>query len=137
MIEIKFLGGAGEVGRSSFFVDSGVEKFLLDYGISVQQMAVPVQPTVNLDGVVLSHSHLDHIGIVPELYKRGYKGETFLTKTTQKLSELMLYDAIKVQDRRGLTPLFQTYDIETYMASAHPLEFKEKINLRNSTLELR
>lgn len=67
MIEFKFLGGAGEVGRNSILVDTGVEKFLLEYGVNVQDNSCPAKPDVNLDAVFLTHSHLDHSGFLPEL----------------------------------------------------------------------
>ncbi len=137
MIEIKFLGGASEVGRSSFLVDTGVEKFLLDYGLSVQEMLKPVEPTINLDGVFLSHAHMDHSGMLPELYKRGYQKKTYMTPTTRALSLLLLKDSIKVQKKQGLEPFFDENDIEKTERSTQLVDFKEKISFTKSQVEFR
>jgi putative mRNA 3-end processing factor len=101
MIEIRFLGGAGEVGKTAILVDTGVEKFLMDYGVNVQTGEIPIKPDVNLDAVLLSHAHLDHSGLLPELYRRGYNGQVFMTKATLDLSSLLLRDSLKVQKKRG------------------------------------
>src|SRR3989344_3390625 len=104
MTEIKFLGGANEVGRAAFLIDAGIEKFLLEYGINVQEYTIPQQPPASLDALFLSHSHLDHLGMAPELYSRGFAGKTILSQTTKDLSQLLLYDAVKVQTSQGKKP---------------------------------
>ncbi|MCX9013921.1 MAG: MBL fold metallo-hydrolase, partial [Candidatus Methanoperedens sp.] len=63
-IYIKFLGGAREVGRSAVLVN---DELLLDYGIKLTD-----PPTFPLNGlrpksVIISHGHLDHCGLVPNL----------------------------------------------------------------------
>ncbi len=117
MIEISFLGGAGEVGKSSFLVDTGVEKFLLDYGIEVQHGTVPKPPQTNLDGVFISHAHLDHSGQVPELFKRGYRGKIYLTRETLQLASILIRDSLKVQKRRGDPLYFSMNEIKTFERS--------------------
>ena len=126
MVEIKFLGGANEVGRAAFLIDSGIEKFLLDYGMNVQQYTIPQQPPTSLDGLFISHAHLDHLGMLPEIYNRGYNQKTFLTKTTKDLSQLLLYDAIKVQTAQGRPPFFLPTDIEKFEKHSEVLDFNKQ-----------
>lgn len=48
--------------------------------------------------VVLTHAHLDHCGLIPLLYKRGFKGSVYCSKETAQLATIQLKDAIKISD---------------------------------------
>ena len=53
--------------------------------------------TINdLDAVILTHAHMDHIGFVPYLFKFGYDGPVYCTPPTRDLAALLLYDYIKL-----------------------------------------
>ncbi len=101
MIEIHFLGGCREVGRLGMVIDTGVEKFLWEYGVNVQTWEKPLRPTTNLDGVFLSHAHLDHSGLLPQLYKLGYDGPLYCDPVTLDLLSILLRDSLKLQKREG------------------------------------
>lgn len=134
MIEITFLGGSNEVGRCAFLIDNGVEKFLWDYGLNVTTMGIPKQPPTNLDGVFLSHAHLDHSGVLPELYKRGYTGNSFMTPATLELATLLLEDAIKVQGKKGLEPFFLHHDVEKMTRLTKCVDFNKKMEFKKSSV---
>ncbi len=112
MIDVRILGGAKEVGRSGILLDTGVEKFLFDYGIDVQDNSHPIRPDSKLDGVFVSHAHLDHSGFVPDLYKRGYNGPVFMTHPTAEIISILLRDSIKVQKKQGEIPQYTPRDIK-------------------------
>ncbi|MBU2703549.1 putative metal-dependent RNase [Sporomusaceae bacterium BoRhaA] len=83
-------GGAGEHGRSCYFLQNGSMKVLLDCGAKkVGQGEYPLLPTNHiptLNAVFLSHSHEDHSMAIPLLYKLGYQGKVWTTRATmQKL----------------------------------------------------
>ena len=137
MIELKVLGAGQEVGRSGFLVDTGVEKFLLDYGLSTQNMAIPLEAPINLDAVFLSHAHLDHCGMVPSLYTRGYTGKVYGTKTTLDIATLLLMDAIKVQRLKGIEPYYHTHDVATFHHLYKKVGFGEKLDFVVSSVQLR
>ena len=137
MIEIKVLGAGQEVGRSAFLVDTGVEKFLLDYGLNGQNFAVPIQPPPGLDGVFISHAHLDHCGMVPELYRRGYAKNIFGTQTTLELSNLLLHDSLGIQARRGIEPLYLNSDLQKAKHNSKALGFNQPVEFSKSKVELR
>ncbi|MBN2042591.1 MAG: MBL fold metallo-hydrolase [Candidatus Aenigmarchaeota archaeon] len=122
MIDIRFLGGAREVGRSGILLDTGVEKFLFDYGIEVQDNTHPIQPDIRLDGIFISHAHMDHSGFIPDLYRRGYSGPVFMTPPTADLTSILLRDSLKVQKKRGDELHFMLNDIKK--AERH-IEFME------------
>ncbi|HDD46450.1 MAG TPA: MBL fold metallo-hydrolase [Candidatus Aenigmarchaeota archaeon] len=112
MIELHFLGGANEVGREAILVDTGVEKFLLDYGVNVQTSEAPIRPNVNLDAAFLTHAHLDHSGFFPELYKRGYTKNIYATPVTFNLTAILLRDFVKVQKRNNAMLEYLIEDIK-------------------------
>ncbi len=136
-MELIFLGGANEVGRESFLLDTGTERFLLDYGVNVQTMASPIEPQLPLTAIILSHAHLDHSGHLPCLYKRGFTGPLIATSPTLDLVELLLTDSIKVQKKKGLTPHYLIEHIEQMLNFSKPTNFDQTINFRTVNVQLR
>ena len=86
-IRLTCLGSAREVGRSCFLLQTPESKILLDCGYSVsapREYAFPYldAPEFNineLDAVIISHAHIDHVGTLPYLYKMGYKGPVYMS----------------------------------------------------------
>jgi len=126
MVTVTGLGSFQEVGRSAILVE-GTNRFLLDYGISVQDMSIPIQPPPKLDGLLLSHAHLDHCGLIPELHKRGFQGKTYATPATLEMTGVMLRDALKVQQKRGIRSHFGPHDIEKMESLVVPVRFNKPI----------
>ncbi|TSC58731.1 MAG: RNA-metabolising metallo-beta-lactamase [Candidatus Peregrinibacteria bacterium Greene0416_19] len=81
-------------------------RFLLDCGLfqgqrteaAIKNASFNFQ-TADIDAVVLSHAHMDHVGRIPLLYKRGYRGPVFCTYATKDLSEVMLKDSGYIQEK--------------------------------------
>ena len=111
MTEIKFLGGGREVGRMGIVVDNGSQRFLLEYGVNVEHMDVPLQPGMPIDALFLSHAHLDHSGHIPSLYSQGWKGRVYATPATFEITNMLLKDSLKVQKIKGLQPKYTHDDI--------------------------
>src|SRR3989338_1864830 len=85
-VRLTYLGGARQVGRSSLLLQTPESRILLDCGINVADESAPYPylevPEFNiqeLDAVILSHSHIDHSGFIPYLYKFGYRGPVYCT----------------------------------------------------------
>jgi putative mRNA 3-end processing factor len=96
-MDVRFLGGAREVGRSAILVD---DSLLLDYGMkpgSPPQYPDDVEP----DAVVVSHGHLDHAGAVPGLLSGDDRPPIHWTPPTRDLTRLLAKDTLKLQ---GPTP---------------------------------
>ena len=110
-VRVTFLGGSREVGRSCYLLQTPESRILIDCGVNVSNMSQPpylyipeVQPLDSIDAVVITHAHLDHCGLVPLLYKYGYKGPIYLTPPTRDLMVLLQLDFIEVAGREGSVP---------------------------------
>ncbi len=134
-MEIVFLGSGKEVGRSAIMVKTGNESFLLDYGVDVQDMSLPIKAELPT-AVFLTHSHIDHSGHIPSLYKRGYKGNVYATPATFSLCSLLLRDSLKVQKKKGLTPNYQAHDLERMEELKKNLKFQKPANFNSASVEL-
>jgi putative mRNA 3-end processing factor len=136
-MDLKFLGGAREVGKSSILLKTGKEKFVLDHGIEVQEGKNPIEPPKDIDGVFITHAHLDHSGFVPGLYSRGYQGRTFATPVTFDVSHMLFEDSIKVQKKRGMIPGFSSQDIKRMGKKEKIMSFGDIHEIGSSSVELR
>jgi len=102
-VRVTSLGGFSQVGRSATLISTRESKVLVDCGVDVSSNggtpylnAPEVQPLDSIDGVIITHAHLDHSGIVPALYKYGYEGPVYCTPPTRDLMALLQLDFIKV-----------------------------------------
>lgn len=134
-IRITFLGGAREVGRSCLFLQTPESRVLLDCGINVAlptnhkeaypSLEVPEFNLKELDAVIISHSHLDHIGFLPYLFKYGYKGPVYMTAPTRDVGALLLLDFVKIMKSEGKEPIFDTDDIKEMVKHTICLDYEE------------
>jgi len=119
-VRLTFLGGGRQVGRSCLLLQTPNSKILLDCGIDVASNGadkfpifdVPEFDISQLDAVIISHAHLDHVGLLPYLYKMGYKGPCYMTLPTRDIASLLSLDFIGVAYKQAATPLFDSKDIK-------------------------
>jgi putative mRNA 3-end processing factor len=109
-MRIKFLGGAAEVGRLGMLLYENGSKLLLDYGLSATDPPSYPQPAPPVDFVLLSHSHLDHSGMIPWICGR-YHTQVLSTSMTQRISEILFADNIKIMDYEGYPQMYDKKDI--------------------------
>ncbi|MBL7100744.1 MAG: beta-CASP ribonuclease aCPSF1 [Nanoarchaeota archaeon] len=133
-IRLTFLGGAREVGRSCLLLQTPESRVLLDCGINVattvEQKAYPTfdAPEFNLkelDAVIVTHSHLDHCGLIPALYKMGYDGPLYCTAPTRDISSLLALDYIGIAQKEGLKPLYTSTDVKNMVKHTICLNYEE------------
>ncbi len=131
-IRLTYLGSGRQVGRSCIFLQTPESRVLLDCGINVADSNKPYPyldaPEFNindLDAVILSHSHIDHCGFIPYLFKYGYKGPVYCTEPTRDVSALLLLDYIKIQRADGQEPVFTADDIKEMVKHTITLEYDE------------
>ncbi|MEM3859469.1 MAG: MBL fold metallo-hydrolase, partial [Candidatus Micrarchaeaceae archaeon] len=134
-MQISFLGGAGEVGRSAILL-SGDKRFLLDYGIKIDgKTDYPQRLQKRVDAYVLSHAHLDHSGFAPALYTNNYV-PAYGTLPTIELSRLLIEDSIKINMRKKAKQEFSKGDLRRFERAYVPLEYGSEIDIGNYTLSL-
>jgi KH/beta-lactamase-domain protein len=118
-IRMSCLGSCREVGRSCFLLQTPESKLLIDCGVNVASKDEPYPyleaPEVNLkslDGVVITHAHLDHSGFLPYLFKYGFKGPVYLTEPTRDIMTLLNVDYIDISQREGKKTIYTIKDIK-------------------------
>ncbi|SIQ66865.1 putative mRNA 3-end processing factor [Haladaptatus litoreus] len=92
-MNIQFLGGAREVGRSAILVN---DSLLLDYGMLTGNPPQFPVGDANPDAVVVSHGHLDHVGILPSLLSGDDRPPIHWTPPTRELAHLLARDTLKL-----------------------------------------
>lgn len=102
-VRVTALGGFRQVGRSCSILHTQDSKIMIDCGVDVSsESSTPylhlpeVLPFETLDAAVVTHSHLDHSGLVPLLYKYGFDGPVYCTPPTRDMSTLLQMDYLKV-----------------------------------------
>lgn len=129
-IRVGFLGSAREVGRSCLLLQTPESNVLLDCGIKPSgdefpYIDAPELDIKKIDAVVLSHSHLDHCGFIPYLYKYGYDGPLYLTPPVRDLFVLLCLDYIDVAQKEGGKAPYSKKDIENAIKHSIVLEYDE------------
>jgi metallo-beta-lactamase family protein len=148
--KIVFYGGAGSVTGSNFLLDTGSEKILIDCGLNqgtkeandINTAEFAYNPA-DIDYLVVTHAHLDHIGRIPKLIKAGFKGIIYSTEGTRVLTEPLLRDELALMSRHEkhanapvVPPLYEEKDIDEAFKLWKGLKYHEPLKLGSVTLEL-
>lgn len=149
MASLRFLGAARTVTGSQYLVDTDGARLLVDSGMFQGEKALrlrnweePKFDPKTIGALVLTHTHLDHIGRVPRLVRQGFAGPIFCTPPTRELAEILLADAAKLQkedagyfNRKALTkhepalPLFDETDVEAALRLFRPVPLAQGTTL--------
>ena len=132
-VRITFLGSARQVGRSCILLQTPNSKVLLDCGVNVAAQGsdkfpyfdVPEFDINQIDAIIISHAHLDHMGLLPYLYKMGYKGPVYMTIPTRDITALVSLDFIGVAYKQATTPLFSSTDVKEMVKHSICLNYNE------------
>jgi metallo-beta-lactamase family protein len=151
-LQIGFLGAAGEVTGSCYRVDAGESAFLVDCGMfhggreaDAKNAGAFDYDVRLLDFVLLTHAHIDHSGLLPLLYARGYRGPVHATPATIDLLAVMLPDSAHIQEMEARwaaerppsrrprdatelrAPLYTVADAEACLRQLVPVPYDEAI----------
>ena len=120
-MQLKFLGGAREVGRIGISVKSAKTQAIMDYGVMLDhEPGFPMHvPPKEVDALILTHSHLDHSGAIPIFYVQGKK-PLFTNKLNLELTQLLIQDFIHLS---GYYLPFEYLELKTMMRSNKHMEF--------------
>ena len=106
-----------EVCGRYILVDCGMEQGTDDFETAELPMNI-----ADIDYVLLTHAHIDHSGMLPLLYARGFRGDVIATPATVDLCDIMLKDSAHIQmteaewknrkgQRAGKEPVVPIYDM--------------------------
>ncbi len=131
-VRITMLGGAQTVGRSAILVQTRESQVLLDCGINpgsrnsleaFPRLDAPQFDIDLLDAVIISHSHLDHCGFLPFLFKYGYDGPVYCSAPTASLMTLLQLDCLDVLSKQGVMPPYDQKDVRKAVLHTIPLRY--------------
>ena len=149
MAELTFLGAARTVTGSKYLLEHGGSRVLVDCGLfqGLKELrlrnwdGLPFAPD-SLHAVILTHAHLDHVGYLPRLVARGYRGRIFCTGGTADLCRLVLPDAARIQEedarqanRHGYSkhapalPLYTEVDAYRAVSQLQPVGYERPIEV--------
>ncbi|MFZ2753897.1 MAG: MBL fold metallo-hydrolase [Lysobacteraceae bacterium] len=148
-MRVIFHGAAGEVTGSLHEIEAGGKRLLIDCGMiqgspeaeARNAGAFPFEPS-QIDALILSHAHIDHIGRVPLLVQRGFRGPIYAQTATADLMPVMLMDAAGIAEgeamranrdrRRGqpeAVPLYTKDDVRVAMQQVETIPYDARTEL--------
>lgn len=146
-MKIQFIGAAQEVTGSCTLLEINERYYLVDCGMEqgidvFQNVPLPISPS-QVDAVFLTHAHIDHSGMLPRLYKDGFRGIIYATEATARLADIMLKDSAHIQmseaewknrkaERSGeesFTPTYTLEDAQGAIKLFRGVPYNEKITV--------
>lgn len=147
-MKLTFIGAAHEVTGSCHYLNACGKNILVDFGMEqgadvLENVQLPVHES-EIDYVLLTHAHIDHSGMLPLLYARGFRGQIFTTDATSDLCSIMLRDCAHIQMQEaewknrkakrtaGLTPVepvFTMADADGTIKRIVPCHYNKTIEL--------
>jgi metallo-beta-lactamase family protein len=138
-------GAAGEVTGSCHLVEGGGSRFLLDCGMfqggrdaRERNFAPFAFAPRDIAFVLLSHSHLDHCGLLPRLVKHGFRGRIWCTEPTADLLAIMLRDSAHIHEKdaawqarrtgREPEPLYTMADVDGVMTLVEGVRYDREFH---------
>lgn len=149
-VRVRFVGtNAESVTGSSVLIETGTKKILVECGLYQGDESLLEQYRINksrfpykakdIDYVIVLHSHIDHVGLIPKLYKQGSKAKIIAPMGLRELFKVMGKDSAFIMERdaedlvkkfnRNFEPIYQEQDVYTALEYWNELEKNEVIDI--------
>ena len=138
-----------EIGANCYYLQSGDQRFVLDCGMHPKQEGDDALPNFSaidreeLEAIIVSHAHQDHIGTLPVLMRRQPQAKVFMTEATAEIGDTLLHNSVNVMTRQReelgatLYPLFTHRETERAVDTWRTCRFRQPISLRGERMRQR
>ncbi|NLK50845.1 MAG: MBL fold metallo-hydrolase [Syntrophomonadaceae bacterium] len=149
-MKVQFLGATRTVTGSCYLIETQKSRFLIDCGMFQGSKALKERnyasflfDPAQIDFVLLTHAHIDHSGMIPKLYRYGFRGPIYCTAATADLCGIMLPDSAHIQEmeverknrkfkRAGkplITPIYKVEDAEGCLQQFRRISYGETLTI--------
>lgn len=147
-MKLSFFGATEGVTGSNFFLETAKTKILVDCGLfqggEDQERKnwdqLPYDPS-QIDYLVVTHSHIDHVGRLPLLCKLGFRGKVIATEPVRAFSEIFLADTCHLLENTarylGAEQLYSAEDVGRAIALFETHKYYELIKAGDAEIILR
>ncbi len=148
-MKITFYGAAREVTGSCYLLELNDNYYLVDCGMEqgpniYENQKLPIKASA-IKAVFLTHAHIDHSGMLPALYKDGFRGDIFMTNATKDLCNIMLLDSAHIQEfeaewrkrkaKRGTEkdyePIYNTQDVLGTLPLIKGYDYNQQVKIND------
>ncbi len=146
-MKLVFIGADHEVTGSCHYLEVNGKHILVDYGMEqgvnpFENAPLPVNESM-IDYCFLTHAHVDHSGMLPLLYAKGFRGQVYMTDATADLCSIMLQDCAHIQEMEAewknrkakrsngetVLPLYTMEDTQGLLKRIVPCRYNEMVEV--------
>lgn len=130
-MKLEVLGGGGEVGGNALLLENKDTNVMFDYGVKIQPEppTYPLMPKKRLDAVILSHSHLDHCGGLPALYRHRANPKLYTNEVTLETALLLINDSMKISRLEKFPMPYSDQDVKSMIQSVHTVPYRKRFDI--------
>lgn len=140
--QLTFASGVGTVTGANFLLDAKGKKILVDCGVVqgtkeqdlLNYNDFPYDPS-EVDVLIVTHAHLDHIGRIGKLVRDGFNGVIYSTIPTKQIAGVMMEDSVDLMadqaERLGKNPMYSKEDIAKALDSWEALEYHTSVRIED------
>ena len=138
-----------EIGANCYLIEAENERLILDCGMHPKQEGDGALPNFQaiggeqIDAIIISHGHQDHIGTLPVLMRRQPQARVFMTEATAEIGSTLLHNSVNVMTRQreeigaSMYPLFTHKETNRAAENWRSCRFRQQTNLRGERVRTR